>query len=85
MSALDDASAARAANRFFGKTGREAVSVLSNARRHTHFLNSLRIVAVMSRSDLSFTDLCCSTTSVFLVLPPNRLDAYSRWQRLLVA
>ena len=76
---------ARAANRFLGKSDREAASVLSSAQRHTHFLDSPRIVASMARSDVQFADLRHQVTSVFLVLPPNRLDAYSRWLRLLVA
>lgn len=36
---------ARAANRFLGKSDREAASVMSSAQRHTHFLDSPRIVA----------------------------------------
>lgn len=76
---------ARAANRFLGKADREAASVLSNAQRHTHFLDSPRIAKVTSRSDFHFSDLRHRVTSVFLVLPPNRVDAYSRWLRLLVS
>ncbi|AUQ64889.1 type IV secretory system conjugative DNA transfer family protein [Phaeobacter inhibens] len=76
---------ARAANRFLGKADREAASVLSNAQRHTHFLDSPRIAKVTSRSDFHFSDLRHRVTSVFLVLPPNRMDAYSRWLRLLVS
>ncbi|WP_298922387.1 type IV secretory system conjugative DNA transfer family protein [uncultured Roseobacter sp.] len=76
---------ARAANRFLGKADREAASVLSNAQRHTHFLDSPRIAKVTSRSDFHFSDLRHLVTSVFLVLPPNRMDAYSRWLRLLVS
>jgi type IV secretion system protein VirD4 len=76
---------ARAANRFLGKADREAASVLSNAQRHTHFLDSPRIAKVLSRSDFHFSDLRHGITSVFLVLPPNRMDAYSRWLRLLVS
>ncbi|KQB95029.1 hypothetical protein AL073_18385 [Loktanella sp. 1ANDIMAR09] len=76
---------ARAANRFLGKADREAASVLSNAQRHTHFLDSPRIARVLSRSDFHFSDLRHRITSVFLVLPPNRMDAYSRWLRLLVS
>ncbi|MAN13305.1 type IV secretory system conjugative DNA transfer family protein [Hoeflea sp.] len=76
---------ARAANRFLGKADREAASVLSNAQRHTHFLDSPRIANVLSRSDFHFSDLRHRITSVFLVLPPNRMDAYSRWLRLLVS
>lgn len=76
---------ARAANRFAGKAGREAASVMSNAQRHTRFLDSPRIVAAMARSDVDFADLRRGVTSIFLVLPPNRLDAYSRWLRLMVS
>jgi type IV secretion system protein VirD4 len=76
---------ARAANRFLGKADREAASVLSNAQRHTHFLDSPRIAKCMARSDFHFSELRHGMTSVFLVLPPNRLDAYSRWLRLLVS
>ena len=90
MALMQDSDAAgglvaRAANRFAGKADREAASVLSNAQRHTHFLDSPRIVKVMARSDFTFAELRHRTISVFLVLPPNRLDAYSRWLRLLVA
>lgn len=76
---------ARAANRFAGKAEREAASVMSNAQRHTRFLDSPRIVAAMARSDVDFADLRRGVTSIFLVLPPNRLDAYSRWLRLMVS
>ena len=76
---------ARAANRFLGKADREAASVLSNAQRHTHFLDSPRIARCLARSDFAFSNLRHRITSVFLVLPPNRMDAYSRWLRLLVS
>lgn len=76
---------ARAANRFLGKSDREAAGVLSSAQRHTHFLDSPRITASLARSDFSFADLRHEVASVFLVLPPNRLDAYSCWLRLLVS
>lgn len=76
---------ARAANRFLGKSDREAASVMSSAQRHTHFLDSPRIVAATARSDFRFSALRHDLALIFLVLPPNRLDAYSRWLRLLVA
>jgi type IV secretion system protein VirD4 len=44
---------ARAANRFLGKSDREAASVMSSAQRHTHFLDSPRIVTATARSDFS--------------------------------
>jgi type IV secretion system protein VirD4 len=70
------AAAARAANRFLGKADREAASVMSNAQRHTHFLDSPRIARVKLRSDFHFSELRHRITSVFLVPPPNRMDAY---------
>ena len=76
---------ARAANRFLGKADREAAGVLSGAQRHTHFLDSPRIARSLATSDFRFADLRHALTTVFLVLPPNRMDAYSRWLRLLVS
>jgi type IV secretion system protein VirD4 len=75
---------ARAANRHLGKADREAAGVLSAAQRHTHFLDSPRMTAVLGRSDFRFSDLKRRNVSVFLVLPPDRLSTYSRWLRLLV-
>ncbi len=75
---------ARAANRHVGKADREASGVLSAAQRHTHFLDSPRMTAVLGRSDFSFGDLKSRTATVFLVLPPDRLGTYSRWLRLMV-
>jgi type IV secretion system protein VirD4 len=75
----------RAANRHLGKSEREASGVLSSAQRHTHFLDSARLNKTMASSDFRFGDLKEAKATVFLVLPPERLDAYSRWLRLMVA
>lgn len=69
---------ARAANRHLGKSDREAAGVLSAAQRHTHFLDSPRMVAVLGRSDFRFANLKRRNASVFLVLPPDRLATYWR-------
>ncbi|OKP64858.1 conjugal transfer protein TraG [Ensifer adhaerens] len=86
MQDMDEADGliARAANRHLGKSDRKATGVLSAAQRHTHFLDSPRMTAVLSRSDFGFADLKRRNTTVFLVLPPDRLSTYSRWLRLLV-
>ena len=76
---------ARAAARQLGKADREAAGVLSSAQRHTHLLDSPRLAASMSRSDFRWRDLRDGSATVFLVLPPDRMGAYSRWLRLLVA
>ena len=76
---------ARAANRYLSKSHREAAGVLSGAQRHTHFLDSPRIAVVVGGSDFAFADLKEDVATVFLILPPDRLDTYSRWLRLLIA
>ncbi len=53
-------------------------------QRHTQFLDSLCMTAVLRRWDFAFGDLKTSTATVFLVLPPDRLGAYARWLRLMV-
>jgi type IV secretion system protein VirD4 len=75
---------ARAANRHLAKADREAAGVLSAAQRHTHFLDSPRMTAVLNRSEFRFAELKQHNATVFLVLPPDRLSTYSRWLRLLV-
>ena len=47
------------------------------AQRHTHFLDSPRMTAVLGRSDFAFADLKTGTATVFLVLPPDRLATYA--------
>ena len=74
---------ARAANRRLQQNEREAASVLSTAQRHTHFLDSQRVAAALSRSDFTFRDVARECGSVFLILPPDRIHAYARWLRLL--
>ena len=87
MQASDGAGGliARSANRHVSKSHREAAGVLSTAQRHTHFLDSPRIALVVAASDFAFADLKDNVATVFLILPPDRLDTYSRWLRLLVA
>lgn len=75
---------ARAANRHLGKSDREAAGVLSAAQRHTHFLDSPRMTAVLGRSDFRFADLKSRNATVFFVLPLDRFGTYFRWLRLLV-
>ncbi|MFT4075713.1 MAG: type IV secretory system conjugative DNA transfer family protein [Asticcacaulis sp.] len=86
MQACDDCQGLirRAANRHLAKSDREAAGVLSSAQRHTHFLDSPRMANVLSKSDFSFADLKTKTATVFLVLPPDRMNTYSRWLRLMI-
>jgi type IV secretion system protein VirD4 len=59
-------------------------SVFASLQSHTHFLDSPRIRANLSRSDFKFEDLKTSKMTVYLVLPADRLETFGRWLRLLV-
>jgi len=39
---------------------------------------------VLRRSDFRFADLKTQTATIFLVLPPDRLETYARWLRLMI-
>lgn len=58
-------------------------NVLASVQAQTNFLDSQRVRAAMERSDFSFEDLKSKPTSIYLVLPSDRLNAYSRFLRLL--
>ena len=59
-------------------------NVVASAQAQTHFLDSARIRESLSTSDFKFEDLKTSKVSIFLVLPSDRLHAFSRWLRLLI-
>ncbi|WP_225444548.1 type IV secretory system conjugative DNA transfer family protein [Pseudomarimonas arenosa] len=84
----DDALAfgvpARCANGFLSKEPKEASGVLSTALRHTAFLDDPRVAAALSRSDFEFADLKRQPMTVYVVMPPDRLTAQSRFLRALV-
>ncbi|MDD3183586.1 MAG: type IV secretory system conjugative DNA transfer family protein [Alphaproteobacteria bacterium] len=59
-------------------------SVLAVTQAHTHFLDSERIRESLAKSDFSFEDLKNTPTSVYLILPADRLNTFDRWLRLLI-
>ena len=59
-------------------------SVLAGAQSHTHFLDSPRIRESLARSDFQFEDLKKNPTTVYLILPADRLKTFDRWLRLLI-
>src|SRR5699024_2924913 len=75
----------RAAARLLQKSNRERSGVISSAQSHTHFLDSPRMERVLSESSFNLTDLKAGQLSMFLVLPPDRLDSYRRWLRLMIS
>ncbi|MDT7858196.1 type IV secretory system conjugative DNA transfer family protein [Rubrivirga sp. S365] len=89
----DDALVKRAGNRLDQKHGKELSAVISTAQSHTHFLDSPRMATVLRGSTFDPAALRPGhgssgdgrPLSVYLLLPPDRLDAFSRWLRLTVA
>lgn len=59
-------------------------NVLSSAQSHTHFLDSPAVVESLSASSFDFRQLKRQPTTVYLVLPADRLAPFGRWLRLLV-
>lgn len=76
---------ARSAARILQKADKERSGVISTAQSHTHFLDSTRMARVMGRSTLNLSILKSEPTSVYLILPSDRLEAYARWLRLMIA
>ena len=76
---------ARAASRIMQKADRERSGVISTAQSHTHFLDSPRMKRVLGSSTFDFASLKRDPTTVYLVLPTDRIDSYARWLRLMIA
>jgi type IV secretion system protein VirD4 len=80
-----DGAIQRAGDRVLQKGDRVRSSVLAEAQSHLHFLESTRLADVMNSSSFSFSDLKTDRVTVYVVVPPDRLDVCRRWLRLMVA
>ena len=80
-----DGLVARSAARILQKAERERSGVISTAQSHTHFLDSPRMTAVLRRSTLDLRALKRDRTTLYLILPSERLDGYARWLRVMIA
>jgi type IV secretion system protein VirD4 len=76
---------ARAAAMTMQKADKERSGVISSAQKNTHFLDSPRMEAVLGSSTFDLTRLKQQPLTVYLVLPPERLDTYRGWMRLMIA
>ena len=91
MGGHSDATVRRTSNRLRQKADRERSGVVSSAQSHTHFLDSPRMARVLSESTFNPAELALGPgggpgrLSLYLLLPPDRLDTFSRWLRLVVA
>lgn len=75
---------ARTAQRLLQKTDRERSGVISTAQAQTHFLDSPRMTEILRASSFDLADLKSSRTTIYLVLPADRLATHGRWLRLMV-
>lgn len=75
----------RSAARLLQKADRERSGVISSAQSHTHFLDSPRMARVLSTSRFALTDLKQSHASIYLILPPERVDTHRAWMRVMTA
>ena len=73
-----------AAADFFDKPDNERGSVLSTARKHTHFLTYPSIQQSVTGHDFDLSDLKRRKTTVYLCLPAVRLGSCNRWLRMFV-
>ena len=77
---------ARAANAFLAKADRERSGVLSTAQRHTAFLDDPRIVRTLrgGKNAVDFVALKKGWMSIFLCIPPDKLEAYRGYTRAIL-
>lgn len=75
---------ARAANTLMSTGDRERGSILSTARRSTAFLDDPRIITTASKTDFDFSRLKTELVTVYLVIPPDRMEFYYRYLRVFI-
>jgi type IV secretion system protein VirD4 len=81
MAASDNDLVRRSAAQISQKSPRERAAVLSTAQSHTHFLDSPAMADVLGQSQAPSE----APTTTYLILPPERIDGYRRWLRLMIA
>jgi type IV secretion system protein VirD4 len=65
--------------------GRTQSTILSTAQTQTDWLDSRPIKASLSAGAFDFATLKDTPTTVYLILPPNRLATHATWLRLMIA
>lgn len=77
----------RKLRRFFKQDNDEILSVRSTAETQTAFLDSEQLLNAMEDEDEPFDlqSFTSSNVTIFLVLPPARLETHARWLRLILA
>ncbi|WP_260078454.1 type IV secretory system conjugative DNA transfer family protein [Phaeobacter inhibens] len=70
--------------RFLQKDPKLISNVMASAQAETHFLDSVRVREALSASDFDFADLKTKGMSIYVILPADRLEAFSSFLRLIV-
>jgi len=80
----DESIAKRKLGRFTSKS-KEIDSIISTAVTQTAFLDSPALNENMSESDFDFDELLNGKTTIYLVLPVDKLNTHGRWLRLMIS
>jgi len=59
--------------------------VMSNLSESTKFLSDPQVKAATATSSFSMEDLAAKTTTVYVVIPTDRMDTQKTWLRLIIA
>ena len=70
---------------FVGMAQETYSGVMSNLAQHTAFLSDPRIKAATAKSSFFMSDLMKRSTTVYLVIPPSKMNTQRTWLRLLIA
>jgi len=79
-----DGCVQRAASEISRMGSNERSSVLSTALRHTEFLESVPMQRVLSHSDFDLAELKRGRLTLYLIMPPDRIERYNRALRLWI-
>ncbi len=60
-------------------------SVISNAQSHTDFLKSPSLQRSIERSSFDVRKLAEGKTTLYVVIPPDKLDSHGKWLRLVTS
>lgn len=71
--------------RIMDRSEKEFGSIMSTVARHTWFLDSPRIRAAMMKSTFNMEALKTGKLSLFVTVPPHRLDTYGAYLRVHLA
>jgi type IV secretion system protein VirD4 len=76
---------ARHASRMSSMETRLLSNVITAARSHAHFLDSPAIAKVTGSSTVDLRSIVSERASVYLIVPPERMQTHRAWLRVMIA